>query len=143
MSLDTSQLDPATTEGRRLLQKQQLRALTELRSEILSLDPAVFNDDQLASLAIRKLSPIDVDGSAPFDPDPLFFLPYPMEDGQDFRSMALAPFQGLEHEWLEMCKDGECDGCSCGRWRMRWADDTLGTFGEGLRENTEWGWGTW
>ncbi len=83
--------DISTTLGRQKLQPQKLqrrlrrrlgRTLTRLRTRYGSK----MEDDELASFSIRKLSPIDVDETAPFDPDPLFFQPYPLHDKVDFRT---------------------------------------------------------
>ncbi|KAK3934451.1 hypothetical protein QBC46DRAFT_76782 [Diplogelasinospora grovesii] len=136
-----SQLETLTTAARRELQKQWLLQLCQLQNDIDDLRQAVLDDGQLESLCIRKLPPLDVDGTAPFDPEPNFFRPYPLDDNQDFPTVVNQHLDGQEGKiWRNGCKYDEYDDCPdwhCADFRAIWFKESLG-LDDGILEQMGW-----
>ena len=137
-----SSSDNTITETRRFIQKAQLEELEKLKKQLYTLRQPVFDDTELENLSIRKLPALDTDETAPLDLEPLFFQPYPVSDGDDFQSLAQEALEDEEPRWMNMCNEQGCTSRQCGIWKERWASRTLGSFGTGIRMNTEWDWGT-
>lgn len=109
----------------------------------------VLEDWQLQSLGIRKLPDIDVDEHAPFDPEPLFFRPFPIDDEEDVPGFVHSTIHPLSNEvasrqWKKPCVKSDCPGgtifmgdhCSCKRYQ--WAYTVAGRCGQGIFGKTQW-----
>lgn len=85
------QADPCVLTQRQI-QESTINHLAALKAKIFhpqyyQLGRISIDDDELASLGIRKMSALDVDETAPFDPEPLFFRPCPVDEGEDFPAL--------------------------------------------------------
>lgn len=121
----------ALEDARREKREEQSDQLSDLLTHIWNLvdddrEPAL-TDEQLQALSIRKGAPLDVDQAAPFDPEPLFFSPYPIEEGQDVRSVMLnaMPDLGLS-KWYDDCTREDCQLTRCAKWRYAWVLSLVG-----------------
>lgn len=139
-------LETARRESQQAAYKQLHATLRELHR----LDVPVLEDSHLQALGIRKLPEIDVDEHAPFDPEPLFFRPYPLngvEDLPGFVNGALDEdvYYDSLHRWKKPCVESYCPGelmisnemhCSCSRYK--WAKRVAGQYGDGILAKTKW-----
>ena len=134
-------LEMARRESQQAAYKQLHATLRRLDR----LDVPVLDDSHLESLGIRKLPDIDVDEHAPFDPEPLFFRPYPLDGVDDLPSFVkdLLQYESTR-EWKKPCTESYCPGefiahkrhCSCSRYK--WADSMAGEYGDGILGKTKW-----
>lgn len=133
---------------RRDSQQAAYKQLHATLQELDHLDVPVLDDSYLETLGIRKLPDIDVDEHAPFDPEPLFFRPYPLDDVDDLPGLvddALEkPLFDIEDPWRTSCTESYCPGeniahgfhCSCKRYK--WVASKAGKLGDGLLGKTKW-----
>jgi hypothetical protein len=139
----------AVATARRESQKAAYEQLQATLKELDRLDVPVLDDSHLQALGIRKLPDIDVDGHAPFDPEPLFFRPYPLDDGEDLPSLvngahSLWQLDGALWHWEKPCQRSYCPGehidqdlhCSCRRYS--WMDAMAGQYDHGILAKTKW-----
>ena len=139
----------AVETARRESQQAAYNQLHATLKELDRLDVPVLEDSHLQALGIRKLPDIDVDEHAPFDPEPLFFRPFPLDDEQDlpgFVNGALSEdwYDEASRRWEKSCVKPYCPGdnieldmhCSCSRYD--WAKSIAGRFGGGILGKTKW-----
>lgn len=149
-------------QARRELQQQRLlKKLTQLRRDVINSQRTSLDDDELEALSIRKLTPIDVDETAPFDSEPLFFKPLAVDDvdifssriNQSFRLYGLDGQQEWSREcycyyqddfikkwvirWELQCREEATDDCT--QRRAEWFIDAFGRHPHTIRED-ETGW---
>lgn len=138
-------LETARRESQQAAYKQLHATLRELDL----LDVPVLEDSHLQALGIHKLPDIDVDEHAPFDPEPLFFRPYPLDGVEDLPSFVNGAidedlYYDTLHRWKKPCEESYCPGdaicldrhCSCSRYD--WVHFTAGEFGDGILGKTKW-----
>lgn len=138
----------AVEAARRESQQAAYKQLSATLKELDRLDVPVLEDSHLQALGIRKLPDIDVDEHAPFDPEPLFFRPYPLDEEEDLPEFVNNALQqgwyDTDLQWKESCTKSYCPGelishgrhCSCGRYL--WANSMAGQFDDGIMGKTEW-----
>ncbi|KAI3393140.1 hypothetical protein diail_4708 [Diaporthe ilicicola] len=137
----------ALEDARKERREEESVQLYELLMHIWELvddsrEPAL-TDEQLKALSIRKGAPLDVDQDAPFDPEPLFFPPLPIEEGQDVRSVMLDAVSkfGLSR-WHANCTRTDCQLLRCAEWRYHWVLSLVGGLdyfpGFGLLGKSKW-----
>lgn len=109
-----------------------------------------LSDHELKALGIQKLPAIDLDETAPFDPEPLFFSPYPIDEVDDFpvlvqKSMGDRRYSEGHDDWEPACTDSSCPGWCMGptsddTQRLRWFNRTMcpSYRGKGILSRTDW-----
>ncbi|KAL2289347.1 hypothetical protein FJTKL_02349 [Diaporthe vaccinii] len=138
-------LETARRESQQAAYKQLHATLRELDR----LDVPVLDDSHLQDLGILKLPDIDVDEHAPFDPEPLFFRPYPLDGVEDLPGLVKGAIKedflcDTLQRWKKPCAESYCPGdlmcqnmhCSCSRYK--WAHYMSGAFGDGILGKTKW-----
>lgn len=140
----------ALETARRESQQAAYKQLHATLQELDRLDVPVLEDSHLHALGIRKLPDIDVDEYAPFDPEPLFFSPYPLNGAEDVSGLVT---DALNEEptynigtrpWKKPCEKAYCPGdcigldrhCSCSRYQ--WVYEMAGAYENGLLGKTKW-----
>lgn len=139
----------AVESARRESQQAAYKQLHATLKELDRLDVPVLEDSHLQALGIRQLPDIDVDEHAPFDPEPLFFRPYPLDDEEDLPGLvngALSQnwYDDASRRWEKPCVKSYCPGdnirndlhCSCSRYN--WVNSIAGRFGRGILGKTKW-----
>lgn len=138
-------LETARRESQQAAYKQLYATLRELDR----LDVPVLEESHLQALGIRKLPDIDVDEHAPFDPEPLYFSPYPLDGVEDLPDLVNGAinedlYYDTLQRWKRPCAESYCPGdlishnmhCSCSRFK--WAHYMSGAFGDGILGKTKW-----
>ncbi|KAK7708175.1 hypothetical protein SLS63_013589 [Diaporthe eres] len=138
-------LEMARRESQQAAYKQLHATLQELHR----LDVPVLDDSHLQALGIRRLPDIDVDEHAPFDSEPLFFRPYPLDGVDDLPGfvddvLIHKDIYDTSSQWKKPCTESYCPGelishkrhCSCSRYK--WADSMAGEYGDGILGKTRW-----
>lgn len=137
-------LETARRESQQAAYKQLHATLQELNR----LDVPVLEDSHLQALGIHKLPDIDVDEHAPFDAEPLFFRPYPIDGVEDPPALVNGALRyGSEDalsRWEKPCAESYCPGdligldmhCSCSRYC--WARCVAGKYGDGILGESKW-----
>lgn len=82
--------------------------------------------EELTAGDIRKLPELDVDGVYPFDPDPLFFSPWPSQDEVDFPALVHTAVderdRGPDQKWTTACTESTCmGGGRCHEYHRMWS----------------------
>lgn len=141
----------ALESARRESQQAAYEQLHATLKELNRIDVPVLNDSHLQTLGIRKLPDIDVDEHAPFDPEPLFFSPYPFSEGEDMPDSVKgaldypqAWYDDINRAWKEPCERSDCPAelihykrhCSCSRYD--WVHTMAGENGDGVMGKTNW-----
>lgn len=138
----------ALEAARRESQQAAYKQLSATLKELDRLDVPVLDDSLLQALGIRKLPDIDVDEHAPFDPEPLFFRPYPLDEEENLPEFVNDALQegwyDTDLQWKKPCTKSYCPGalishgrhCSCGRYL--WAKSMAGQFDDGIMGKTKW-----
>lgn len=119
-TLTMSQETPAPVEAcvptQREMQMCAWKHLAAIKAEIYhpftDQGRVTLEEDHLASLGIRKMSALDVDENAPFDPEPLFFQPYSLDGVDDFPAFVhgLLAFDHTQRgcAWKPECEMEDC-----------------------------------
>lgn len=139
----------ALEAARRDSQQAAYKELHATLRELDRLDVPVLEDSHLQALGIRKLPDIDVDEHAPFDPEPLFFRPYPLDGEDDLPVLVNSALRENARDdslrtWKKPCDESYCPGdlislsmhCSCSRYK--WVHRKAGAFGDGILAKTKW-----
>lgn len=137
----------ALETARRESQQAAYKQLHATLQELDRLDVPVLEDSHLQALGIRKLPDIDVDEYAPFDPEPLFFSPYPVDGVEDlpaFVNGARRYVEDASRRWKKPCVKSHCPGeninlnmhCSCSRFG--WVCRVAGTYRDGILGKSKW-----
>lgn len=139
----------ALEAARRESQQAAYKQLHATLQELDRLDVPVLEDSHLQALGIRKLPDIDVDEYAPFDPEPLFFRPYPLDDVEDLPGLVTGAldkdaYYDTLHRWKKPCEKSYCPGdcigldrhCSCSRYD--WVHNMAGEYGDGILGKAKW-----
>lgn len=135
--------------SRRESQRVAFKLLAVTKLDIDELEVPSLSDSHLERLNIRKLPEIDVDETAPFDPEPLFFRPFPLDGIDDlpkFMHGALHEgFADTSDEWKKPCEEpwcpgfGNSSGFDCSSKRFKWIHATAGRYWDGILGKTRWG----
>lgn len=138
----------AVEAARRESQQAAYKQLHATLKELDRLDVPVLENSHLKALGIRKLPDIDVDEYAPFDPEPLFFRPFPIDSEEDLpgfvNDVLVEGWYDTDRQWKKPCTESYCPGeyishrrhCSCSRYS--WANSMAGEYGDGILGKTKW-----
>lgn len=139
----------ALETARRESQQAAYKQLHAMLRKLDRLDIPVLEDSHLQALGIRKLPDIDVDEHAPFDPEPLYFRPYPLDGVDDLPKfiddvLIHKDIYDTSSQWKKPCMESYCPGehiphgfhCSCKRYK--WAASKAGKYGDGILGKTKW-----
>ena len=142
--MDAPTISELRTLERRELQLHLVERLEQLLDAVLSgshAEPRMF-DDELESLSIRKLSPLDIDEEQPLDLEPIFFRPYPLPPDIDIRTLVKnTPPEHLRPQWVNCQKFDRkrwCGDTSCAFFQMQWINRAVGNDWRGLLSETPW-----